>query len=118
MSIENAIASVAVKDLKTAAKWYENVFGRPADSNPMPDVEEWKFERGGWLQVYQLADRAGSGSVTLAVTNLDEEIRKLRAMGVDTSQQSLGAKVKVVMITDPDGNHIAFAETIDASMAR
>jgi predicted enzyme related to lactoylglutathione lyase len=118
MSIQNAIASVAVKDLKTAAKWYEKLFGRPADSKPMPEVEEWRFERGGWLQVYQLAERSGSGSFTLAVTNLDEEMRKLRAMGVDTSQQSSGPKVKVVMITDPDGNHIAFAEAIDTSMAR
>jgi len=118
MSIQNAIASVAVKDLKTAAKWYENLFGRPADSKPMPEVEEWKFERGGWLQIYQLAERAGSGSFTLAVSNLDEEIRKLRAMGVNTSQQSLGPQAKVVMIADPDGNHIALAEAVDASMAR
>jgi catechol 2,3-dioxygenase-like lactoylglutathione lyase family enzyme len=31
MKIENAIASVAVKDLKAATAWYEKVFGRPAD---------------------------------------------------------------------------------------
>ena len=57
------------------------------------------------------------GSFTLAVRNLEEEMRKLRVMGVDTSQQSSGPKVKVVMITDPDGNHIGFAEAIDTSMA-
>jgi predicted enzyme related to lactoylglutathione lyase len=118
MSIENAIASVAVTDVKTAAKWYEKIFGRPADSSPMPEVREWKFQRGELPQVYQLAERAGSGSFTLAVSNLDEELRKLRAMGVDVSKQSSGSKVNVVMISDPDGNHIAFAETMDASMAR
>jgi hypothetical protein len=29
-----------------------------------------------------------------------------------------GAKVKTVMIADPDGNHLVFAEAIDQEMAR
>jgi hypothetical protein len=40
MEIQNAIASVAVKDLKTASAWYEKLFRRPADSTPMPEVAE------------------------------------------------------------------------------
>jgi hypothetical protein len=59
MPIRNAIASVAVKNVRAASQWYERLFGRPADSKPMPEVAEWKFERGGWLQVYQLPERAG-----------------------------------------------------------
>ena len=119
MSIENAIASVAVKDLAAAARWYEKVFGRPADSKPMSEVQEWKFGRGGWLQVYQLPERAGTGSFTLAVTDVDEEVRRLHALGIDTpAPVSAGTKAKVMMTTDPDGNHIAFAQAIDTSMAR
>ena len=117
MSIENVLASVAVKDLKTAMKWYEKLLGRPADSQPMPEVAEWKFPRGGWLQVYQLPERAGSGSFTLAVSNIEEEVRKASALGIDTTQQSANARVKTLMITDPDGNHIAFAQALDAGMA-
>jgi hypothetical protein len=60
--IDNVLASIAVKDLKAAAAWYEKLFRRPADSTPMPEVAEWKFERGGWLQVYQLPERAGQYS--------------------------------------------------------
>jgi hypothetical protein len=118
MKIENALASIAVKDLKAASAWYENLFGRPADSTPMPEVAEWKFERGGWLQVYELADRAGAGSCTLAVSDIGGVIAHLQSLGIDTSEGSSGAKVKTVMITDPDGNHLAFAEAIDPSMAR
>jgi predicted enzyme related to lactoylglutathione lyase len=118
MKIDNAIASVAVKDLKSAAKWYEKLFRRPADSTPMPEVAEWKFDRGGWLQVYQLPERAGSGSCTLAVSNIDEMVAHLESLGIDTSQRASGEKVKTVMIVDPDGNHLAFAEAIDHSMAR
>jgi predicted enzyme related to lactoylglutathione lyase len=118
MKIENAIASVAVKDLKTASAWYEKLFRRPADSTPMPEVAEWKFDRGGWLQVYQLPERAGTGSCTLAVSDIDGLIAHLQSLSIDTSQASSGAKVKTIMITDPDGNHLAFAEAIDPTMAR
>src|SRR5450432_2836598 len=104
MSIENALASVAVRDLKTAARWYENLLGRAADSDTMPRVREWKFPRGGWLQVYELPERAGSCSCTLVVSDFEEQLRKLRDMGVDTGQQSDGPGIRVVMVTDPDGN--------------
>lgn len=117
MSIINAIASVAVRDLNSAVKWYEALL-RKASSKPMPEVAEWGFERGGWLQVYQLPERAGSGSFTLAVSNLEEEVTRLKKLNIDTSQRTSSERVKTLMITDPDGNHIAFAEAADPSLAR
>lgn len=118
MKIENAIASVAVKDLKAATAWYEKLFQRPPDSIPMPEVAEWKFDRGGWLQVYQLPERAGHGSCTLATNDIAAVTTHLQSLGIDTGAASAAAKVKTVMITDPDGNHLAFAETHDPTMAR
>ncbi|HKO67041.1 MAG TPA: VOC family protein [Burkholderiaceae bacterium] len=117
MSIDNAIASVAVRDLNTAIRWYEKLL-RKSPTRPMPEVAEWSFERGGWLQVYQLPERAGSGSFTLAVSNLEEEAARLTNLNIDTSQRTSSARVKTLMITDPDGNHIALAEAADRSMAR
>ena len=70
MAITNAIASVAVRDLETAAAWYERMLGRPADSRPIPELAEWKFQRGGWLQLFQQPQRAGTGSVTLAIQDM------------------------------------------------
>jgi hypothetical protein len=84
----------------------------------MPEVAEWKFERGGWLQVYELPERAGAGSCTLAVNDIAGVIAHLRSLGIDTGEASSAAKVKTVMITDPDGNHLAFAEATDRTMAR
>ena len=118
MAINNVLASIAVKDLSASIKWYQKLFGRPPDSRPMPEVAEWKFEHGGWLQVYLLPERAGSGSFTLSVTDLDEQVAHVRKMGVHTLARNESEKVRTLMITDPDGNHIAFAETIDASMAQ
>ena len=116
MSIENALASVAVKDLAVAEAWYTKLLGR-AGSKPMAEVIEWTFPHGGGVQVYALAQRAGRGSFTLAVRNISDEIAKLNAMGVDTSDQTSSPRVKTVMIVDPDGNHIALAEALDPSLA-
>ena len=118
MSIENAIASLAVRDLTAAVRWYEALLGRAADSRPMAEVAEWKFPRGGWLQVYQRPERAGNGSVTLNVTDLDGVAARLQTLRIDTSQRTSSPKVKTLMIVDPDGNHIAFAEAFDPTMAR
>ena len=117
MSINNVLASVAVKDIKAASKWSSQLLGI-AGTTPMPELAEWQFPRGGWLQVYQLPERAGQGSFTLAVSDIAAEIKKLEAMGLDTSQQSSDSKVKTVMVTDPDGNHIAFAEATDPKLAQ
>ena len=64
MTIDNALASVAVKNIKTAVQWYENVIGRPADSAPMPELAEWQFpiERGkGMLLINKIAVVYGAG---------------------------------------------------------
>ncbi len=114
MSIINALASVAVKDLNSAVKWYEALL-RKAPTKPMPEVAEWGFERGGWLQVYQLPERAGSGSFTLAISSMAEEVAHLKKLNLDTRQRTSSEKVKTLMITDPDGNHIALAEAADPS---
>jgi predicted enzyme related to lactoylglutathione lyase len=118
MSIDNAIASLAVKNLAAAVTWYEALLERTADSTPMPEVAEWNFPRGGWLQVYQLPERAGSGSCTLAVSDIEEVVAHVEKLGIDASKRSSGAQAKTLMIVDPDGNHIAFAEALDKTMAR
>ena len=113
MSIQNALASVAVSDLRAAQPWYEKLLQKPA-SQPIPEVAEWHFERGGGLQIYELPERAGSGSFTLAVDDLDDHVRRLERLNIDTHQRTEDARVRTVMIRDLDGNHIAVAQTLVA----
>ena len=96
MAIMNALASVAVKDLNSAAKWYEKLFERPA-SRPMPEVAEWNFERGGWLQVYQLPERAGSGSFTLAVSDVEAQAAQLRKLNIKIGERSAFITAKMAL---------------------
>ncbi|MET0209842.1 MAG: VOC family protein [Burkholderiaceae bacterium] len=117
VSIDNALASLAVRDIRAAASWYEKLLGR-AGTSPMQEVTEWSFPRGGGLQVYENPQRAGQGSCTLAISDVDAMVTRLASMGVDTSERTSSERVRTVMVTDPDGNHLAFAQAIDRSLAR
>ena len=79
--------------------------------------QKWRFPGGGWLQVYESKQRAGAGSVTLAVENLEEQMSELAKLGIDPGLPLVGKVVKVVMIKDPDGNSLAFAQATDPRMA-
>lgn len=117
MSIDNALASVAVKDIDKAAAWYAEFLGS-SGSRPMPEVVEWMFPRGGGLQVYKGAERAGQCSFTLAVSDLEEVVGKLTSMGVPIGDRTANERVKTAMVKDPDGNSIAIAQASDPSLAR
>jgi hypothetical protein len=65
---------------------------------------------------HELAERAGAGSLTLAVDDSDAQIAKLDELHIDIGNRSNSARVKTVMITDPDGNHIAFEQAIYPGM--
>lgn len=116
--IRNALASLAVKDLADAARWYERLFDRNADTAPMKELLEWKFEGGGWLQLYEAPDRAGKGSCTLSVTDLHVQVSRLKQAGFETGEVMHNEMVKVMMIKDPDGNSIALAESLTGDIAR
>lgn len=118
MPILNAIASLAVRDLHAASAWYTSLLDKEADSRPMPEVAEWRFDRGGWLQLYQQPERAGGGSVTLAVDDIELLATHLQQLNVAHGALTKAAKVHTIMLTDPDGNHIAFAQALEHAMAR
>ena len=117
MIVDNALASLAVRDLAESSEWYERLLG--PGNQPMNELLEWQFERGGGLQVYQLPERAGHGSCTLIVNDIDDLATRLRDTGVaPDAEPTRHDRVDTVMIRDPDGNSIAFAMPKDDSLAR
>ena len=82
MTIGNALASVAVEHIKAAVQCCEKVIERPAKGTSIPELTEWKFEMGGWLQVYALPERAGSCSCTLVASDIDSEAARSGKLGV------------------------------------
>ena len=116
MTITNALASLAVRDLAASSKWYEKLLG--SGSQPMSEVMEWRLERGGGLQIYELPERAGQGSCTLIVSDIDEIAQQLRSAELAANPEpARNDLVDTIMIKDPDGNSIAFAMPKDAMLA-
>lgn len=110
MSVKNALAGVAVRQLSSAIAWYEHLLGRAPDTQPMAEVAEWQFETGGWLQVFEDKTRAGLSSVTLVETDVAGRIADLDAKNIVIESETNSEPIKLAIIRDPDGNQIVFAQ--------
>ena len=116
MTVTNALASLAVRDLELSTMWYEKLLGK--GSHPMAEVVEWQLEQGGGLQVYEAPERAGQGSCTLIVSDIDEIADRLQSGGLAAdAEPARNDRVDTLMIKDPDGNSIAFAKPKDQMLA-
>ena len=76
----------------------------------MKGLVEWQFEAGGWLQVNENRQLAGRSSVTFVETDLDDRIKQLKKAGIEPKSVSRGEQVSVVIVADPDGNQVVFAQ--------
>ena len=110
MALKNALAFIAVRDIEAGTRWYKMLLGREPDTQPMKGLAEWQFEAGGWLQVNENKQLAGRSSVTLVETDLDDRIKKLKKAGIEPKSIMRGEQVGVVIITQPDGNQVVFAQ--------
>lgn len=107
MSIEHVLTVVPVSNMDRSRQWYQSLFGRPADNNPMPNLVEWQVIPGAWVQVYIDAERAGSTLVNFAVDDLEDHIDQLKRRGLEPGEITGANKgVRLSMLTDPDDNAI------------
>jgi glyoxylase I family protein len=107
MSIDHVLAVVPVTDLATSRPWYESLFGRSADNNPMPNLAEWQVVPGGWVQVFIDTGRAGSTLLNFAVDDLECHLDALNQRGLAPSEiVEANMGVRLSTIADPDGNAI------------
>jgi predicted enzyme related to lactoylglutathione lyase len=113
MAIDRVLAGIAVDAFASALTWYERLLGRPADAAPMEGLAEWHFSEYGGIQLIHDEDRAGSSSVTLVVSSLDDQLAALEAQGIPVGPiQGTPGFVKAATVTDPEGNEITFAEDL------
>jgi predicted enzyme related to lactoylglutathione lyase len=111
MEITNVWAGVAVRDLDQAKRWYEALFGRPVDAEPMGGLAEW-HAAGGVLQVVLDAQRAGGSLVTVWVPDARRALSDLAARGGPEVEldDTTSNKVLFASLTDPDGNAVTVVE--------
>lgn len=112
-----AQATVAVKDLKTARPFYEEVLGLTPLPGDEPSV--LGFKAGGATVLLYESDHAGTNEATALTWSLgeafDETVAALQAKGVQFEHYDMPGMVregdvhradgmKVVWFKDPDGN--------------
>lgn len=114
MTMINLLVGVAVRDIEAATAWYGQLIGWPPHPHPVPKLVEWQFEEGGWLQLFEDANRAGSSSVTFFEDSLDERVAQLKRLEIEIGQTSDTDRFKTAIIADPDGNRLIFAEVLSA----
>jgi len=103
--IEHVLAVVPVSDLAVSEVWYQKLFGRPADNNPMPVLVEWQVVPGGWVQVFIDEKRAGSGLVNFAVDDLAAYVTEAASLGLAPGEiEEVNKGVQLATLEDPDGN--------------
>ena len=113
MSLNDISAVVATRDFGTALAWYSRILGRDPDLEPIDGVAEWQITATAWLQLIQDADRAGKSAVRFGVGDLASQIAELNDAGIATGEPVVIADmVRVVDVTDPDGNEVSFVEDI------
>jgi catechol 2,3-dioxygenase-like lactoylglutathione lyase family enzyme len=120
LEAKDAVATIPVRDVKTAKKFYEGKLGlKPADES-MPDAPVYRSGNSRIL-VYQ-SQYAGSNRATAATWGVDDDIEKivpeLKAKGVAFEHYEMpgmtlkgdvhvGEGMKAAWFKDPDGNILA-----------
>ena len=107
MNVNHVLTVAPVADIAKSREWYQRLFDRKPDNNPMETLIEWQLTSNGWLQVTADPERAGSAQVNLAVGHLADQVAELRSRGIDIGEiQPMHNGVEICSITDPDGNVI------------
>jgi catechol 2,3-dioxygenase-like lactoylglutathione lyase family enzyme len=117
----NAVAMLAVKNLREAAKFYEETLGLSrADAE---DDEVVVFESGDTMINVYRSDHAGTNqatAITWTVRDIEDVVRTLKGKGVkfehydlpDTKRAGdvhVSGDMKVAWFKDPDGNILSIA---------
>lgn len=116
---KDAIATIAVKDLKAAKKFYEGALGLKAKPSQEAEVLEYKSGTSS-IYVYE-SQYAGTNKATAAtwvVDDMEDVVRTLKGKGVAFEHYELpgltrkgdvhvAGKMKAAWFKDPDGNILA-----------
>ncbi len=110
VTIQSIYAQLNVSNLEISQIWYKKLFGRPADATPMPGLIEWHHRQTAGLQVFENAKDAGHGTLTLIVSGLRGERKRLEDMGLSPGEIELATSTSLIRLRDPDNNLVVLAQ--------
>jgi catechol 2,3-dioxygenase-like lactoylglutathione lyase family enzyme len=116
---KDAVATVAVKDLKAAKKFYGDILG--LKPTPVPEPEVLNYKSGNSTVLVYKSQFAGSNkatSITWIVDDVEGTVKDLKGKGVAFEHYDfpgmtrkgdvhIAGKSKAAWFKDPDGNILA-----------
>jgi hypothetical protein len=108
MALDKIFAQLSCSDLTKSIGWFGTIFGREPDARPMDGLVEWHHANAG-LQLFQ-GENAGRGTLTLIVSGLQDEHRRLSDAGLTPGAIESGNYVNLVRLRDPDNNLVVLAQ--------
>ncbi len=108
MAMQNVMAGLAVSNIQTATSWYTKLLGRGPTAMSTATAVEWEFPGGGWLRVYEKAEKAGTGSLTIMEDDLESRMASLQTAHITIDKERVSDGSSIAVVADPDGNRIIF----------
>jgi hypothetical protein len=108
MALRKIYAHLSCNDLQASAVWFGVLFGRKPDAEPMAHLAEWHHGIEAGFQLFQNADAAGKGTLTLIVKGLGAERERLAELRPGPVEHA--DTVDIFRMRDVDGNLVVLAE--------
>jgi hypothetical protein len=109
MALHKIYAQLSCSNLENSKEWFGKLFGRAPDAEPMDGLAEWHQGDAGF-QLFQNAEHAGKGTLTLIVSSLAEEQVRVDDAGLEPSGVQGADYVNIIRLRDPDNNLVVMAE--------
>jgi hypothetical protein len=108
MALDKIFAQLSCTNLNESIGWFATIFGREPDARPMNGLAEWHHDAAGF-QLFQ-GENAGRGTMTLIVTGLQDEHRRLSDAGLQAGAIESANYVDLFRLRDPDSNLVVLAQ--------
>lgn len=110
MPVTAIFANLSCSDLEASARWYGQIFNREPDERPMPGLCEWHFGGSAGFQLFKDPEKAGKGTLTLIVDDVDVDRARLVALGLSVGEVEAADYTSIARMSDPDGNLVVLAQ--------
>lgn len=113
-AFDRIFAQLSCSDIVGSRLWFEKFFGRAPDAEPMAGLSEWHHQKAAGLQLFENADNAGRGTLTVIVSDLKAEHARTEALGLKPGPIEAATTTSLVRLHDPDGNLVVLAQPGEA----
>ena len=112
IEVKAVLVRIAVRNLGESRQWYERLFGKRPDLEPLPGQIEFNIA-GTWLLIEEGDPSPSSWNIRLEVAGLTRERERLQLLGIAmTEVKTVSSVINWFSFADPDGNSWMFYQVL------